>query len=131
MWGSSFNSSIHARSDFSSVSPGRRRDTERMPTFSQARCLLRTYTAEAGSLPTRMTPRPGGYGAFGARRSISARTSARIRSDTGLPRSNALMGPPYDIISMMALHNSGLLRESHPRHPVLQVRGHVLLLNAG
>src|SRR5882724_5075571 len=52
---SSLNSSMHASKVCSLVSVGRRRDTERMPTFSQARCLLRTYTAEAGSLPTRMT----------------------------------------------------------------------------
>jgi hypothetical protein len=47
---------------------GRRRDTERMPTFSQA-LLLRTYTAEAGSLPPERRPDPvdAEHAALGAR----------------------------------------------------------------
>src|SRR5579884_729214 len=42
-----------------SASAGKSNRNERIPTSAHARILLRTYTRDAGSDPTRMTARPG------------------------------------------------------------------------
>ena len=58
-------------------------NTERMPVSAQALTLLRTYTAEAGSSPTRMTARPGW-------RPLALRLAARVAMSVRSWRERAL-----------------------------------------
>lgn len=57
--GSAFSRWISASTSSSTISAGRRCCQDRTPHSSQAFSLLRTYTAYAGTLPTRTTARPG------------------------------------------------------------------------
>ena len=70
-----FRESITDRSSASGVSAGMFTVVFRMPAFSQAMALLRTYTVLAGSSPTRITARCG------------ARPCFSLSSDTFIARS--------------------------------------------
>ena len=52
-----------------------------MPTSAESSRFMRTYTAEAGSSPTRIVASPG----FVSRAATSAATSALTRAATALP----------------------------------------------
>ena len=67
------------------VSAPRSNAWERIPASSQARRLLRTYTAEAGSSPTITTARPGRRRPAATPFSTLARTSRLISAATCRP----------------------------------------------
>src|SRR6478736_5419270 len=93
----------------------------RMPTFSAARRLFRTYTAEAGSLPTRTTASPGGALPASTRaltrpasessRSSAMRLPSRIRAAGGAV---VMRGPPDLCWSAAAHYCRPVVASRHP-----------------
>src|SRR3990167_2557929 len=82
--GSSLSARMRASSSASPKLASYFSSTECSPVSAQALTLLRTYTADAGSSPTRMTARPG-WMPRAARAAARAATSVRICCDRAVP----------------------------------------------
>ena len=113
-----FMSSTSASSSCWVASAGRWWFRHRTPHWAQSFSLLRTYTALAGSSPTRITARPGWRG----RAAAFCRSCSRIRTDRALPsNSTALMtGPPSELRRRAPLgreppSRKRRLRREHPQ----------------
>src|SRR5690606_10352040 len=89
-----------------------------MPTFSAARRLLRTYTAEAGSSPTSTTARPGRGSPRARRASTRVFSSSSRASETRRPsRMRAVIGA------------CGAVRRSGTLSPIPHLRGRSMANN--
>ncbi len=78
---SAFSERISSASSSGATSPPGSWWKDSMPTSAESSRFIRTYTAEAGSSPTRIVARPGVRSSC----STSAFTSARTLAATALP----------------------------------------------
>src|SRR4249919_593313 len=89
-----------------------------MPTFLQARRLLRTYTADAGSAPTRITANPGGG------RPTTPRNSTRLARSSSRASAMRLPSRICAVIGFLGcggnLADATLVRDAVARHPGLR-----------
>ena len=83
--GSAFRRSIKSSNSASPVAAGRMCENDLSAAFSQAACLLRTYTALAGSSPTSTTAKPGTRNPAALRCATCSATRAIHFSETCLP----------------------------------------------
>src|SRR5512139_545719 len=94
---SAFSRAMRSSSSFSGVDAGRSIWRDSIPASTAAFPLLRTYTWEAGSSPTRTTVSPGRTPARAASPATFSRTSARTDAAMAFPSISlaATRSPPY------------------------------------